>query len=129
MDTLLLTVTLYLKQRVIISYLIQRKGIEMSPMYLNWKILNYIMVLILMICCMYPQFINIPICNAIMNHFPTPLMVKCHCQKIHQFHHCIDPMLLQEIIKYVIYKIQYTRISSIQICLKLNQDLFVVQVI
>ena len=43
------------------------KGMKMFPMYLKWRILDKRIVLILMLCYLYPYFINIPVWNSIIN--------------------------------------------------------------
>ena len=102
-----------------------KKRDEMFPTHLEWKILDYRMMLTLMLCYLYPHFINIPIWNAIMNIIPSYLMVKCDHQNIHQFQCWLHPLLLQWMMKYDNYKIHYIRRSSINMFLKLKQELLV----
>ena len=117
-----------MKQRIRVPYIIKRKGMETFPIYLKWKILDYRMVLTngsMFSASTLHQYSNMEFNSD--SH--TPLINgKSHHQTVHKFQHSLHSLLVQQMMKYVPYKIQYTRISSIQICQKLKQDIFAVQV-
>ena len=58
-NILLRKVTIYLKQRITIKYILQIQGMENFPMYLKWIILYY-RVSTFMLCYMNPDSINMP---------------------------------------------------------------------
>ena len=75
---------------------------EIFPMNLKWKILDYRMVLTLMLFFIHPHFTNMKMWNATTNNIPPWLMLQFHHKIIHQFQHWLHPVIVQEKIQYMI---------------------------
>ena len=89
---------------------------------------DYRMMLTLVLCYLHPHLINMLIWNTIINTINFWAMIKFQYKISHQFQHWLQLLLHQQMTKDSNYLVQYTRRSSIQICLKLNQDILGVQV-